>query len=248
MKNILINADDFGFTENTDKGIIETVEFGSVTEVSMIMNSYSFNNALKFAKDNNWKFVGLHITLFDVNKGDKPFRNADYERVLAEFDSKKLCMLIQHEISKFEDSFGFKPHHINAHKQLHFNPKVIDFIFDYASKNNIYVRKWGDFYTSTVIPSDLDFIKAKLKEYQIKTSDKLFGFEYDFENPINVISKYKKLIDETPENSTIEILFHPGYCSDFEKTLTGFIKEREADRILLCSGEFKAFLEQTINK
>jgi len=243
-KKIIITADDFGFTDNTNKGIIETVEQGATTEASLMVNCYGSDNAMQYAKENNWNNVGIHLQLFDTTKDEKPFRGKDYDQILKEWSADKLLRKLKAEIVKFEDFFGTTPSHINGHKQLHFNPKVIDYIFDYASKNNMYVRKWGDFETSTTIDNDLKFVKNKFKEYNIKTSDYLLGFEYDFNNPENATDNYKGLIDNSTEDSIIEILFHPGYYEDFEASLTSFLKERETDRKLLCSKKFEDMLRE----
>lgn len=241
-KKIIINADDFGFTKETNRGIIETIEKGVTTEVNLMVNCYGSLNAMKYAKDNNYNNVGIHLHLFNTDNGDIPFRNKDYDNALNNWTADKLLEKIKGEISKFEDFFGTTPSHINGHKQLHFNPKIIDFILDYAKSHNIYVRKWGDFETTTVVNNDIEFVKEKFKQYNVKTSDYLFGFEYDFLNPEKATNNYKHLIDTTEENALIELLFHPGYYGRFEETLTSFLKERETDRKLLCSKEFKDML------
>jgi len=243
MKKLIITADDFGFTSEINRGIIETVENGVTTEVSLMMNSYGTVEAMKYAKNHTWDNIGVHLSLFNIDKNEKPYHSVDYERGLVSKSSKELTAIIFDELKKFEDFFGRKPSHVNGHKHLHFNPKVIDFIFNYT-QDRIYVRKWGDFESETTIPADLDFVKAKFAEYHIKTSDYLFGFEYDFNHSVNVVPKYQQILQSVRDNQTTEILFHPGYCGEFEASLTRFLQEREADRILLCSKEMRDMLTQ----
>jgi predicted glycoside hydrolase/deacetylase ChbG (UPF0249 family) len=242
MKKVIITADDFGFTNEMNRGIIETVESGITTEIGLMINCYGTDEAVEYAKKHNWKNVGLHLSLFNTNNGERPYRNNDYDRILEEKTGGELCQIISDEIKKFEDTLGQKPSHINGHKRLHFHPKTVDYIFDYASHNNIFVRKWEDCDTQMLIPMDTKFVENKFKEHKIKTSNYLFGFEYDFENPVKATNKYEQMLDMVSDGESAEILFHPGRCGDFEKTLTSFIKEREADRELLCSGEFKEML------
>lgn len=193
MKKVIITADDFGFTKETNRGIIETFEKGVATELSLMMNCYGTDEAIKYAKKNKLNNVGVHLSLFDINKGEKPYRNADYDRVLEEKSSEELCQIIGDELKKFEDAFGRAPSHVIGHKRLHFHPKTIDFIFDYASKNKAYVRKWEDCDMGTLIPMDLEMVKNKFKEYGLKLTNYLFGFEYDFENPVRATEKYKNV-------------------------------------------------------
>ncbi|MBD3366231.1 ChbG/HpnK family deacetylase [candidate division WWE3 bacterium] len=243
MRKIILTADDFGFTENINKGIIESLEKGLTTELSLIVGSYGSEQAMKYARDAGLKNIGLHLSLFDVSLGEKPFRSGDYDNALENWETSKLVGRIEKEIKTFEDYFGFTPSHINSHKQIHLDTRLIDYVFNYVSKNNVFVRKWGDFDSVTVKKRDTSFIDNKISEYSIKTSDYLFGFEYDFENPPKATDAYHKLIENTKEGSLIEILFHPGYCGEFEASLTSFIKQRESDLELLCSNEFEEMLE-----
>lgn len=244
MRKVIITADDFGVSENINKGIIETFEHGVTSEINLMIHSFGSKEAKQYAKDKELTNLGLHLTLFNTDLGEKPFRNGDYVRALNDWSAAELIKRIEAEIKDYEDYFGKTPSHINGHKQLHFNPKVIDYVFDYAKKNKIYVRKWGDFKSETILNLEVDFIKNKFVEYNLGTSDFLFGFEYDFDQPENATLNYENLINSTPEDSVIEILFHPGYCDRFEEEMTSFIKEREADRVLLCSEEFKKMLKK----
>jgi predicted glycoside hydrolase/deacetylase ChbG (UPF0249 family) len=149
----------------------------------------------------------------------------------------------QEDNKKFEDKLGQVPSHINSHKQVHLNENVIDFVLDYVQKNNIYIRKWGDFQESTLLDSKTNYLRSVFSKYHIHTSDHLFGYKYVFEEPSKSTIEYQKILKGVEENKIVEILFHPGYCKEFEKSLTSFIQEREHDRILLQSKEFKAMIK-----
>ena len=50
MKRLIVNADDFGFSPNRNRGIIESVEKGIVTSVSILVNFPAAEEAIDFVK------------------------------------------------------------------------------------------------------------------------------------------------------------------------------------------------------
>ena len=67
----LITADDFGFTSNINRAIREAYEKSRVTELSLMVDSYGTDEAVKYVRDNNVQNVGLHFSLLRVSKGIK---------------------------------------------------------------------------------------------------------------------------------------------------------------------------------
>ena len=59
---MVINADDFGWNEYRDKGIIEMFENKHISSATALVNGYNFVNAIKIAKEKRFP-IGLHINL-----------------------------------------------------------------------------------------------------------------------------------------------------------------------------------------
>ncbi len=63
MKQLIITADDFGYSKYTNKAIIECFKKGIVTSTSLIVNTKYFRESIKLLKRNKNLDVSLHINL-----------------------------------------------------------------------------------------------------------------------------------------------------------------------------------------
>ena len=52
MKNLIVNADDLGWTEGVNRGIVEAHRNGLVTSTSLLANGQAFGSALEVASGN----------------------------------------------------------------------------------------------------------------------------------------------------------------------------------------------------
>ena len=64
MKQLIINADDFGLTEGVTKGISESILSGTVTRTSALMCTNGSEWIKKYANGLDGK-IGLHLQLTD---------------------------------------------------------------------------------------------------------------------------------------------------------------------------------------
>jgi predicted glycoside hydrolase/deacetylase ChbG (UPF0249 family) len=60
---LIINADDFGFTDDINRGIIEAFEAGALTSTSIMIAMPAAEHAAQYARATNALGVGLHLTL-----------------------------------------------------------------------------------------------------------------------------------------------------------------------------------------
>jgi predicted glycoside hydrolase/deacetylase ChbG (UPF0249 family) len=62
-KRLIINADDFGFSEGVTRGIVEAHAAGSVTSASIIANGIDWENAVRVARATRTLGFGVHLNL-----------------------------------------------------------------------------------------------------------------------------------------------------------------------------------------
>ena len=63
---LIVNADDFGKTQESNLGVLKAFQKGYCSQTSIIVNTNYFDEAVQFAKENNLlDKVGLHINLFE---------------------------------------------------------------------------------------------------------------------------------------------------------------------------------------
>jgi predicted glycoside hydrolase/deacetylase ChbG (UPF0249 family) len=62
-KRLVINADDFGFTEGINRGVIEAFEAGALRSASLMAGMPAFDSAAQAAREAaRWLGVGVHLT------------------------------------------------------------------------------------------------------------------------------------------------------------------------------------------
>ena len=234
----LITADDFGFTANINRAIREAYKKSRITELSVMVDSYGTDEAVKYIRENNVQNVGLHFSLLRVSKGIKILRNKDYDEILENRTKDQLTKAFDEEVKIFEQKVGFKPKHIIGHKQIALHPKLVEYIGNYCVKNNCYARSNVAHKTlqTAVIP----------KGFNIgRTADEKFTFRYG--TPEEMYHQYKKDILGAKQKhgfKSAEFIFHPGYAGKFEKGLTSFIQERIDDINFLLSDYFLRLIKE----
>ena len=80
MKRLIVNADDFGFDEAVNYGILKGYQEGIVTSTSMMANMPGFAHAVTLAKQHRDLGIGVHLTLtcyYPLGKGYKSLTRRD---------------------------------------------------------------------------------------------------------------------------------------------------------------------------
>lgn len=152
MKNLIVNADDLGWTEGVNRGIVEAHRKGLVTSTSLLANGRAFDSALEVARTNPALGVGVHLNLSDgpptaqrqqvqglVNESghlkDGPeslllriaSRSLPLEEVEREWDA---------QIQKVRGS-GIHPTHLDGHKHVQMLPGLFEIALRLAKKHGI---------------------------------------------------------------------------------------------------------------
>ena len=62
-KQLVVNADDFGFTHDVNQGIIEANQHGILTAATLMANAGAFDDAVRLARENPALDLGAHLVL-----------------------------------------------------------------------------------------------------------------------------------------------------------------------------------------
>src|SRR5260370_42326931 len=65
MKGVSVNADDFGWSEGVNRGIVEAYRSGIVTSTTVLANGAAFDGAMRLARQERRLGVGVHLNLSD---------------------------------------------------------------------------------------------------------------------------------------------------------------------------------------
>src|SRR5881392_514107 len=65
VKNLIVNADDLGWTDGINRGILEAFHHGIVTSTSLLANGAAFAGGVEAARSAPGLGVGVHLNLSD---------------------------------------------------------------------------------------------------------------------------------------------------------------------------------------
>lgn len=152
MKQLIINADDFGLNETVNEGIIKGYTAGIVTSTTLMPSGNAFEHATTLASSHKQLGVGVHLTLV----GEKPICKPDtikslvnmegylapqYPQFLADYCLGKIRLEdVQRELTaqvqKVADS-GIAITHLDSHQHMHIVPGIIEITINLAKQFNI---------------------------------------------------------------------------------------------------------------
>jgi len=152
VKNLIVNADDLGWTEGVNRGIVEAFRHGIVTSASLLANGAAFAGGVKTARSAPGLGVGVHLNLSDGSPV------ADRESVMSllnddgEFAGGPESLLLKRarrglvlreveeewdaQIQRVTDA-GIQPTHIDGHKHVHMLPGLLEIALRLAKKHGI---------------------------------------------------------------------------------------------------------------
>ena len=153
LKNLIVNADDLGWTEGVNRGIVDAHRKGLVTSSSLLANGRAFASALAAAQTNPQLGVGVHLNLSDgpptapaeevrglLNEGGDLEEGP--ESLLLRIASRGLALEeVEREwdaqIQKVRDA-GIRPTHLDGHKHVQMLPGLFEIALRLAKKHAIH--------------------------------------------------------------------------------------------------------------
>jgi chitin disaccharide deacetylase len=150
VKNLVINADDFGLTEGINRGIVDAFQNGIVTSTSLLATMPAFHHAAELALKNHLD-IGAHISLTlgtpCTGKGSlapilrdgqfiDSYRNLFMNIYRGRIKREDLEYEIECQIAKIEKN-GLRINHINGHQHILMLPSLLKTIFSLMKKHEI---------------------------------------------------------------------------------------------------------------
>lgn len=152
MKQLIVNADDFGLHENINLGIIEGYTKGCITSTSIMAGAPAFNHAVALAAAHPQLGVGVHLTLVGGPPAAEPGQIAsliDSDGLLCSSYPaflKKFCsagIRLEHVRQELTEQVkkvlatGINVTHLDSHQHMHVVPGIIEIVIDIAKKFGI---------------------------------------------------------------------------------------------------------------
>ncbi len=151
---LIVNADDFGFSEEVNANIIDCHQNGIVTSATILAGGKKFDGAIQLAQQNPRMGIGVHLAIDGPNNIGKrystlldPESGEFYEDLVAvkkirngEFDFKELVSEYSLQIEKVKNE-GIAITHLDHHHHFHLYFPILKAVIQVAKKYKIpYIR------------------------------------------------------------------------------------------------------------
>ena len=219
MRKLIINADDFGYRKEINRGVIYAHQNGLVTSASLFVEKDGTQEAVELARSNPQLGLGIHLDL------DRFFEVDHHLGVVVGLAQQGASPEAVREEARRQlnlyHSFGFPADHLDSHHHAHLHPGVLPVICQLAKEFNIpVVRLFTKFF-----PEQNAFEGAK----RIFAGNGLKSVDHFIEG------WYWGNVDEPYEAA--ELMTHPGYGEIW----------REAELAHCCQPQLKKyFVDQKI--
>jgi chitin disaccharide deacetylase len=243
-KQLVVNADDFGFTPDVNEGITQAHREGILTSTTLMANGEAFDNAMALARETPTLDIGCHLVLV----GGRSLVSGNR---LPETPGALLAAIARRQIPVYRElraqieriaGAGIQPTHLDTHKHTHLVPPVLEAVARLAEEFGIgWVRRPFDFpltaghaavpFLKQLTSSALGFARPRfhrvLEAHHCRTTDHFAGFRITgrLRTPELV-----ELLRALPEGST-ELMCHPGRCGDALRRAGTRLKESRQEEL-----------------
>lgn len=218
MHYVIVNADDFGYTEGVNRGILDAHDDGIVTSASLMVERPGAAEAAARARERPGFGVGLHVELRHWRTSRFPRRGSARSAAVLQ---RRAVENLQRQLDRFRRLMEREPSHLDSHQHRHMAELVRPAFEEAAAELGIPLRRLdrrirfcGDFYGHD---------GRGRPEPEAITADALI-----------------RLIDNL-EGGVTELCCHPGYADGLDDW---YRVEREQEIRALCDPRVRRAVER----
>ncbi len=274
MKRLIVNADEFGLTQQVNQGIIEAFKKGIVTSSTIIVNMWAFEEAVRLACKNPNLAVGVHLTLTSGKSvlpkeaiptlvDEKGFffprshllRRLFFQKIRLSEVEKEL----KAQIEKCLQS-GISPTHFDSHEHIHIHPAIFPIVIRLAKDYNVPLRlpaeeiyfvkgKFLNFFyfkywKKKFLQVRCNWAHSHLLLHGILTTDYFTSIFGIIPNQEIKISTFKLLLKNIKDGVT-ELMTHPGYMDERLRIFSPHLcEQREKELKVLTDPKTKRIIKE----
>jgi predicted glycoside hydrolase/deacetylase ChbG (UPF0249 family) len=213
-KYLIINADDFGYAEGVNRGIIAAHEHGIVLSTSLMVDMPAAREAAMLAKAHPQLGVGLHFTVTDNNGS-----------AVDPFDLTAIKTKLNRQYERCCELLGRPPTHVDSHHHVHLRKELTPLFAEWARKRNLPVRSLGSVsYNGSFYGHWYD------EEWRPHPAPELIS-----------IKNLEKILRELPDGAT-ELSCHPAYLSSDLRS--SYATEREIELATLVDPHMLTVIDE----
>lgn len=227
IKRLIVNADDFGFSEAVNNGILKAHKEGIVTSTTIMANMPGFEHAVTLAKENPTLRIGVHMNLTcykPILQGHQTLVNKagifdkDNKETYSEYEAyEELCAQIEKVLAS-----GIIIDHLDTHHHIHTEPWMKRILEKILRKYPYPVR--GGF----TYPNDYPYQSILLEDF--------YGEGVSF-------SSLEKIIMQLEPGKIYDLMCHPAILDNPLMKLSSYTYPRKKELKLLCKEKTRKMLE-----
>ncbi|WED25747.1 carbohydrate deacetylase [Vibrio sp. DW001] len=232
---VINNADDFGYSNSVNYGIIDAHRDGVLTSTTIMANMPGFDHAVKIAKEYPCLGIGVHCTLTCgrplLNSHKTLVNSSGYFHTLSNYKKDSFRVDSNEVYAEFKSQIemvilsGIEPTHLDSHHHIHHYKDNMKIIIQLAKEYNLPVRnsnteelkKQG-----TKVKYVLETAKigsTVFEDNKIKCNDVLIGPYIRRENKIKnskdleqaIVDEIIESLEESKGLNVVEVMWHPAY-------------------------------------
>jgi hopanoid biosynthesis associated protein HpnK len=269
LKQLIVNADDFGYTSGVNRAIVEAHRTGIVSSTSLLANGAAFADAVERWRASPSLDVGCHLNLVEgaplsprehiphlVNSGGEfpGLRQFAMRLATGRIPASEMEGEFSAQIAKLVAA-GLRPSHLDTHQHIHLHPRVGAVLARVGRQHGIgWARRlcehcpppwrygaWGRRAVAAMANLVARSAQSHLNENGLKTADAFTGFVLTGRLTSAAL---RATLAALPEGVT-ELMCHPGYRdAELSAASTVLQQQREIEFHALADASWRDWLRE----
>lgn len=235
---LIVNADDFGYSESVSAGILRAHRDGIVTATTLMVNAPHTQDAATLARATPSLDVGVHLVLtFDRPAGDVARYRTIVDRdgrffrptelLARDIDRREALAEYRAQYRRARELLGREPTHVDTHHWVHDHPALEWAVGALARETGAAAR----------IHSDEQ--RDRLRASGVRTPDH-FVREFQHEGKVGVDPLLALLARLARQDGVTELMCHPGEPDESLAKRSGYARERATELATLTDPRVRA--------
>ncbi len=256
----MVNADDFGLSEQINRGIESAFVRGILRSASIMPNGKAFDDAIRIAAAAPGLGVGIHLSLVDEQCMGRPaavrglvdaqgrlpkdYRDLLLRWSLRRFDMRQIRAEVSAQISRVLEA-GIKPTHLDSHQHLHLFPPILTVVVEAAASAQIAVlrlpedRSQGRGLRGGILARLSRRALPHVRVLGIRSVDHFWGLVHSGSmNKTNLLQLLKQL-----KGGVNEIMCHPGFSDPATRARYPWRYHWDDETAALTSAEIRTYIQ-----
>ncbi len=268
-KRIIVNADDFGYSDGVNKAVAQAHTKGVLTSATVMANMPAARQAVEIAKKLPGLGVGVHLNLFEglpISKetcvecllgADGQFACSPLKLSVLSIGRHKVRSAIRAELAaqlQWVIDNGLRPTHMDSHKHIHSFPAIYPIVCELANRFGIGAIRFT-FEPKKVsampwpLPSEGGRKRAsgvrimatinRMQNPHFLKTGVLLGIAHTGKIDVN----FFRAVSLYSPAAIAEVMTHPGLPEGLDVSRTRLVHQRKVELEALCSERTKKYFK-----